>query len=128
MNRFAPELKEGYNILYIEGLEYLYEILRYVSGTKDPVIVLLSDGSYNSAYFEHKFISDNMGLILVEPSDIKVKDGEVVVKTVDQGEIHVDVIYRRIEDLDYLTQGLMNAYLRGVGHYSRCPRYWDCRR
>lgn len=89
------------------------EILRYVSGTKDPVIVLLTEGTYNSAYFEHKFISDKLGIILAEPNDIKVKDGEVVVDTVDQGEVHVDVIYRRIEDLDYLTPGLMKAYLRG---------------
>ncbi|BFH74650.1 circularly permuted type 2 ATP-grasp protein [Sulfurisphaera javensis] len=111
--RFLSILSEGYKILDIYGLEYLNEILRYVSGTKDPVIVLLTEGTYNSAYFEHKFISDKLGIILAEPNDIKVKDGEVVVDTVDQGEVHVDVIYRRIEDLDYLTPGLMKAYLRG---------------
>lgn len=115
VDRFIPELKEGYDnrIVQINGLNYLYDILRYVSGNKDPVIVILTDGNYNSAYFEHKFISDKLGIILAEPSDIYIKDKEVVVKTVDEGEVHVDVIYRRIEDMDYLTPGLIKAYLRG---------------
>ena len=119
--RFAPDLAEGYKILNLSGLEYLYDILRYVSGTKDPVIVLLTDGCYNSAYFEHRFISEKLGLILAEPSDIIIKDGEVVVDTVDEGEVHVDVIYRRIEDLDYLTPGLMKAYLRGWVTLANAP-------
>ncbi|BAB66643.1 hypothetical protein STK_15680 [Sulfurisphaera tokodaii str. 7] len=121
VSRFIPELMEGYNVSPIQGLEYLHDILRYVSGTKDPVIVLLTDGVYNSAYFEHKFISDKLGFILVEPSDLKIKDGEVVVDTVDEGEIHVDVIYRRIEDLDYLTPSLMKAYLRGWVTIANAP-------
>ncbi|AWS00744.1 circularly permuted type 2 ATP-grasp protein [Metallosphaera hakonensis JCM 8857 = DSM 7519] len=117
----APELRDGYDVIEPTGLEYLYEILRYVSGSKDPVIAILSDGNYNSAYFEHKFISDRLGIILVEPSDIKVEGSEVVVKTLDQGEVHVDVIYRRIDDLDFITPGLMRAYLRGSVVIANAP-------
>lgn len=119
--RFLPELGEGYDIREPNGLEYLYDILRYVSGTKDPVIVLLTEGTHNSAYFEHKFISDKLGFILAEPQDIIVKGNEVLVKTLDEGEVHVDVIYRRIEDLDYLTPGLMKAYLRGWVTLANAP-------
>lgn len=57
---------------------------------------------------------------MAEPSDIIVKDKKVVVQTLD-GEVHVDVIYRRIEDLDYLTPGLMNAYLRGWVNIVNAP-------
>ncbi|WP_338602531.1 circularly permuted type 2 ATP-grasp protein [Sulfolobus tengchongensis] len=121
LTRFLPELSEGYNVLKPNDLEYLYDILRYVSGSKDPTIVLLSDGNYNSAYFEHRFLSDKLGIILAEPNDILVKDKEVVVKTVDEGEVHVDVIYRRIEDLDYLTPGLVKAYLRGWVTIANAP-------
>ena len=103
------------------GLEKLKKTLSYASDTKDPVIAILTDGTLNSAYFEHKFYSDKLDLLLVEPSDIVVKDGEVVVKTVKEGEIHVDVIYRRIEDLDYLTPGLMKAYLRGWVNIVNAP-------
>jgi uncharacterized circularly permuted ATP-grasp superfamily protein len=94
------------------GLELLKKTLSYASDTRDPAIAILTNGTLNSAYFEHKFYSDKLDLLLAEPSDIIVKDKEVVVQTLD-GEAHVDVIYRRIEDLDYLTPGLMNAYLRG---------------
>ncbi|BCU71608.1 circularly permuted type 2 ATP-grasp protein [Stygiolobus caldivivus] len=104
-----------------DGLRKLRTTLEKASDTRDPVIVILTEGTYNSAYFEHKFYSDNLEIILAEPSDIKVKDGEVVVKTVDEGEVHVDVIYRRIEDLDILTPGLMNAYLRGRVNIVNAP-------
>jgi len=104
-----------------DGLRKLKSTLEKASDTKDPVIVILTDGTYNSAYFEHKFYSDNLNIILAEPSDIAVKEGEVVVKTIDSGEVHVDVIYRRIEDLDILTPGLMNAYLRGWVNIVNAP-------
>ncbi|MEJ2776215.1 circularly permuted type 2 ATP-grasp protein [Sulfolobaceae archaeon RB850M] len=102
------------------GLELLKKTLSYASDTRDPVIAILTDGTLNSAYFEHKFYSDKLDLLLAEPSDIIVKDKEVVVQTLD-GEVHVDVIYRRIEDLDYLTPGLMNAYLRGWVNIVNAP-------
>ncbi|WP_287688856.1 circularly permuted type 2 ATP-grasp protein [Metallosphaera javensis (ex Sakai et al. 2022)] len=121
VQRFLPDLSEGYAVKEPSGLEYLYETLRYASGSKDPVIALLTDGPLNSAYFEHRFISDRLGLVLAEPKDIGVKQGEVVVKTLDEGEVHVDVIYRRIEDLDVLTPELMKAYLRGWVTIANAP-------
>ncbi len=95
-----------------DGLELLKKTLLDASDTRDPVIAILTDGTLNSAYFEHRFYSDKLDLLLIEPSDLIIKDGEVLAKTLD-GEVHIDVIYRRIEDLDILTPGLMKAYLRG---------------
>ncbi|AOL16634.1 hypothetical protein BFU36_07895 [Sulfolobus sp. A20] len=103
-----------------DGLILLRKTLKYASDTRDPVIAILTDGTLNSAYFEHKFYSDNLDLLLIEPSDLVIKDGEVVAKTLD-GEIHIDVIYRRIEDLDVLTPGLMKAYLRGWVNIVNAP-------
>ncbi len=95
-----------------DGLEMLKRTLEYASDTRDPVVAILTDGTLNSAYFEHRFYSERLDLLLVEPSDIAVKEKEVVAKTTE-GEVHLDVVYRRIEDLDILTPGLMKAYLRG---------------
>ncbi|ARM77044.1 circularly permuted type 2 ATP-grasp protein [Acidianus manzaensis] len=103
-----------------DGLEKLKKTLEKASDTKDPVIVILTDGTLNSAYFEHKYFSDKLNLILAEPSDLKIKENEVLVDTIE-GEIHVDVIYRRIEDLDILTPGLMNTYLRGNVNIVNAP-------
>ncbi|AWR98218.1 circularly permuted type 2 ATP-grasp protein [Acidianus sulfidivorans JP7] len=115
-------LGEKYSIKSTEGdgLEKLKRTLEKASDTKDPVIVILTDGTLNSAYFEHKYFSDKLNLILAEPSDLKIKNNEVLVETTE-GEIHVDVIYRRIEDLDVLTPGLMNAYLRGEVNIVNAP-------
>ena len=121
VHRFLPELSQGYSVEEPSGLEYLYDTLRYASGSKDPVIVLLTDGPLNSAYFEHRFISDKLGFVLAEPKDIQVNQGEVVVKTLDEGEVHVDIIYRRIEDLELLTPDLMRAYLRGWVTIANAP-------
>ncbi len=89
----------------------------------DPEIVLLSPGSFNSAYYEHSFLADQMGIELVEGQDLFV-DGEFVWMRTTQGPKRVDVIYRRIDDafLDPLcfrpdsmlgVPGLMNVYRSG---------------
>ena len=68
---------------------------------KRPVIVILTPGIFNSAYFEHAFLAESMGIDLVEGADLFVgKDDFVYMHTVD-GAIKVDVVYRRIDD-DYL--------------------------
>jgi len=71
---------------------------------RDPVIALLTPGLYNSAYFEHAFLADQMGIELVEGPDLVVMDGFLNMKTT-QGFTRVDVLYRRIDDafLDPLT-------------------------
>jgi len=89
----------------------------------DPVVVLLTPGSLNSAYYEHSFLADLMGIELVEPCDLYVDEGRVWMKTT-AGPQAVDVIYRRIDD-DYIDPlafrpdsmlgipGLFHAYRTG---------------
>ncbi len=67
---------------------------------RDPVIAVLTPGLYNSAYFEHSFLADQMGVELVEGPDLVVLDGVLNMKTTE-GLRRVDVLYRRIDD-DYL--------------------------
>ena len=89
----------------------------------DPVVVVLTPGSLNSAYYEHSFLADLMGVELVEPMDLFVQDGRVWMKTTG-GPTAVDVIYRRIDDeyLDPLAfnpdsllgiPGIFNVYRNG---------------
>lgn len=66
----------------------------------DPTVVVLTPGPFNSAYYEHSFLADLMGVELVEPRDLYVDDDRVWMKTT-HGPRRVDVIYRRIDD-DYL--------------------------
>ena len=66
----------------------------------DPTIALLTPGAYNSAYFEHSFLADQMGIDLVESIDLVVIDGLLRMKTTE-GLKRVDVLYRRIDD-DFL--------------------------
>jgi uncharacterized circularly permuted ATP-grasp superfamily protein len=89
----------------------------------EPTIVVLSPGIYNSAYYEHSFLAQQMGIELVEGRDLVVKDGFVFMRTTD-GFHRVDVIYRRIDD-DFLdpqtfrpdsmlgVPGLIDVYRRG---------------
>src|SRR6266851_3906949 len=93
------------------------------AGISDPQVVLLTPGAYNSAYFEHVFLAREMGVPLVEGSDLLVEDDRVYMRTTG-GLARVDVIYRRIND-DYLdpeafipesmlgVPGLMRAYRAG---------------
>jgi uncharacterized circularly permuted ATP-grasp superfamily protein len=90
---------------------------------RDPSVVLLTPGRFNSAYYEHSFLADKLGIELVEASDLFVKDDVVFMRTTE-GPMRVDVIYRRIDDdfLDPLVfrpdsvlgvPGLMGAYREG---------------
>lgn len=72
----------------------------YRGGSKRPVVAVLTPGIYNSAYFEHAFLADQMGAELVEGSDLRVMDGRVCMRTTT-GYKAIDVIYRRVDD-DYL--------------------------
>ncbi len=103
----------------------LLDVLQQVapSGVADPSLVLLSPGSYNSAYFEHTFLAGQMGIQIVEGQDLVVRDGFVYMRTT-AGLRRVDVIYRRIDD-DFLdpqvfrpdsmlgVPGLMDVYRKG---------------
>lgn len=126
MTRVIPE---AFNHTAVEPVsnytDNLLHALWSVSGRElgDIFCVLLTPGSYNSAYFEHTFLAQKMGIELVEGRDMFVEDDFVYLKTIG-GKIRVDVIYRRIDDefLDpevfnpksYLgVSGLMRAYLKG---------------
>jgi len=126
MMRLFPELFRRYSIAPVDHYpQMLLKNLRAVAqeGVTDPTVVLLSPGAYNSAYFEHAFIAQQMGIELVEGQDLFVRNDEVYMRTT-QGPQKVDVIYRRIDD-DYLdplafkpdsmlgVPGLLSAYRNG---------------
>jgi uncharacterized circularly permuted ATP-grasp superfamily protein len=105
--------------------DVLLENLRSVApqGVSDPVVVVLTPGMYNSAYFEHAFLAQQMGVELVEGQDLFVQDNAVYMRTT-RGPLRVDVIYRRVDDdfLDPLVfrpdstlgvPGLLAAYRAG---------------
>ncbi|ETX10498.1 hypothetical protein MUS1_14795 [Marinomonas ushuaiensis DSM 15871] len=100
--RVLPELFENESILPINNYtSQLFDTLASLSprDIENPEIVVLTPGIYNSAYFEHAFLAQQMGTELVEGSDLYVDtDDCVYMKTID-GPERVDVIYRRIDDL-----------------------------
>ena len=100
MMRLFPELFRHYPIAPVEHYpQLLLENLRAVAprGANDPTVVLMTPGAYNSAYFEHAFLAQQMGIELVEGRDMFVKDNAVFMRTTE-GPKKIDVIYRRIDD------------------------------
>ncbi len=126
MLRLCPELFDIFPVRPVDSYpELLRDTLYSVApeGARDPRCVLLTPGHHNSAFYEHSFLADNMGIDLVEGGDLEVDDDTVWMKTID-GRVRVDVIYRRIDDafLDPLVfrrdsmlgvPGLMAAYMAG---------------
>jgi uncharacterized circularly permuted ATP-grasp superfamily protein len=103
MKRTFSHVFEGLSVAPIEDYpEKLLETLLDCApvGVADPTAVLLTPGIHNSAYFEHTFLAQQMGIELVQGSDLVVEDGYIQMKTT-QGLRRVDVIYRRIDD-DFL--------------------------
>jgi uncharacterized circularly permuted ATP-grasp superfamily protein len=103
MMRLFPELFSGHRVAPVAHYpDLLLETLRSVapSGVNEPTVVVLTPGMYNSAYFEHAFLAQQMGIELVEGKDLFVKDNFVFMRTT-RGPIRVDVIYRRLDD-DFL--------------------------
>ncbi len=103
MTRLVPELIREMGVRSVE--HYPADLLACLcemapSGSSRPTVVLLTPGPYNSAFFEHVFLSQQMGIELVEGRDLVCADHKVYMKTVG-GLRQVDVIYRRIDD-DFL--------------------------
>lgn len=126
MKRTFPNLIRNYNVRPIEQYcQDLLETLMYLAPDQvpDPNVVLLTPGVFNSAYFEHAFLARQMGIEIVQGSDLIVLDERVYVKTT-RGLSEVHVIYRRIDD-DFLdpnvfrkdsllgVPGLVNAFRKG---------------
>jgi len=126
MMRLFPDLFSRQAIAPVEHYpDLLLNNMRSVAppGVINPNVVVLTPGQYNSAYFEHAFLAQQMGIELVDGNDLFVRDDTVFMRTT-QGPLRVDVIYRRIDD-DYLdplafrkdsmlgVPGLFSAYRAG---------------
>ena len=127
MMRLAPDLFSRHRVAPVETYpDFLLATLRSVAPAgagSDPTIVILTPGRFNSAFYEHSFLADKLGVELVEGSDLFVRDATVYMRTTE-GPKKVDVIYRRVDDdfLDPLVfnphsvlgvAGLMHAYEAG---------------
>jgi uncharacterized circularly permuted ATP-grasp superfamily protein len=102
MKRVFPELFEDCSILPIDGYSTrLFDMLASLSPRPAdfPTIVVLTPGIYNSAYFEHSYLAQQMGVELVSGSDLFVGEDECVYMRTINGRERVDVIYRRVDDL-----------------------------
>jgi uncharacterized circularly permuted ATP-grasp superfamily protein len=127
MMRLFPELFHAHRVAPVENYpDALLAALRSVApstASADPTVVVLTPGQFNSAYYEHSFLADKLGVELVEGRDLFVRDDAVFMRTTE-GPQRVDVIYRRVDDdfLDPLAfrpdsalgvPGLFGAYLAG---------------
>jgi uncharacterized circularly permuted ATP-grasp superfamily protein len=125
--RLMPDLFAQHRVAPVENYpDALLSCLRSVApraGNGEAAIVLLTPGPFNSAYYEHSFLADKLGVELVEGRDLIVLDDVVYMRTT-RGPQRVDVIYRRVDDdfIDPLVfnpdsmlgvAGLMGAYLAG---------------
>ena len=126
MMRLFPDLFSEHRVAPVAHYpDMLLETLLAMApaATADPTVVVLTPGMYNSAYFEHAFLAQQMGVELVEGKDLFVKDNFIYMRTT-RGPKRVDVIYRRVDD-DYLDPlafkpkstlgcaGLLNVYRSG---------------
>ena len=110
MMRLFPELFEEQAVAPVEHYpDELLATLRSVApeGSEKPVVALLTPGQYNSAYFEHAFLAQQMGIELVEAPDLFVRNDTVYMRTT-QGPRRVHVLYRRIDD-DFLDPAVFRA-------------------
>jgi uncharacterized circularly permuted ATP-grasp superfamily protein len=133
--RAFADLFARQSILPVDG--YTDELKRMLvslapDGVTDPTVVVLTPGIYNSAYFEHSFLAQRMGAVLVEGADLVVGDDDRVYMRTIGGREQVDVIYRRIDDVfldpeEFLPDsalgvpGLMRAWRAGNVAIANAP-------
>ena len=133
--RVLPELFASGKILPVDDyVALLYDMLAAMSPRPgdDPQVVVLTPGIYNSAYFEHAYLAQQMGVELVQGSDLLVDDDDVVYMRTVEGLRRVDVIYRRVDD-EFLdpeafnpesmlgVAGLMRAWRAGKVALANAP-------
>ena len=134
MKSLFPEVFAASNVRPVSNYPIrLRDMLEYLApeGVTTPQVVVLTPGVYNSAYFEHSFLAQQMGVELVEGRDLVVSDGYVWMRTTN-GLERVDVIYRRVDD-DFLdpevfnpdsmlgVPGLMEVYKEGRVALANAP-------
>ncbi len=123
---------------YPKNLRRALEATAPASCTGRPCVAVLTPGIYNSAYYEHSFLADQMGVELVEGHDLRVVDGHITMRTT-QGYKVIDVLYRRVDDafLDPLTfnpssmlgvPGIMDVYRAGNITIANAPGTGICGR
>lgn len=132
MKQIFPELFANLRIRPVSDYPFrLRQALSYLSDKSNPTIALLTPGIYNSAYFEHSFLAQQMGIPLVENKDLVVESDKVYMKTI-RGLKQVDVIYRRTDDTfldptvfrkDSLlgVPGIFRAYRKGNVALANAP-------
>jgi uncharacterized circularly permuted ATP-grasp superfamily protein len=135
VKRVFPELFEATTILPVDDYpNQLLETLRAIAPPEAgaPEVVVLTPGIYNSAYFEHSYLAQQMGVELVEGRDLAVGDDDIVYMRTIDGWKRVDVIYRRVDDLfldpevfredsSLGVPGLMRAWCRGTVSLANAP-------
>jgi len=133
--RVFPELFEQYSIEPVDDYpSQLYDMLCSISprASEKPEVVVLTPGIYNSAYFEHSYLAQQMGAELVEGRDLVVGDDDAVYMRTIGGPTRVDVIYRRVDDLFLDPEvfnpdstlgvpGLMRAWKKGNVALANAP-------
>ncbi|HRP62276.1 MAG TPA: circularly permuted type 2 ATP-grasp protein [Phycisphaerales bacterium] len=133
LKRTFPHVFRASNVRPVDDycIRLLESLQQLAPHTDSPTVVLLTPGAFNSAYFEHAFLAQQMGIELVEGSDLFVHDGNVFMRTT-HGSQRIDVIYRRIDD-DFLdpqvfradsvlgVPGLVNAYRNGRVALANAP-------
>jgi len=132
MKRLFPEFFSTAQVAPVDDYpRHLLETLQSLSPARRPGVVLLTPGVYNSAYYEHSYLAQQMGVELVEGGDLYVENGRVKLRTT-RGPQPVDVIYRRIDDdfLDPLAfrpesklgvPGLFKAWAKGGVALANAP-------
>ena len=106
-----PEFAGGYDIVPYDIRAAYLDMFASLCDTDAPVCVLLTDSKFGSAFFEHRYLSELLGIPLVEGSDLYIgHNGRVWARCLD-GDFEVDLVYRRVEDLALFVPGLTEAYL-----------------
>ena len=124
MARAFPDLMNGIGIRPVDNYGLMLQAAMQEiapAGCENPQVVLLSPGTYNSAYFEHVFLAREMGVPLVEGRDLLVENDKVYMRTIS-GLSRVDVIYRRLNDDALDPEAFLPDSLLGVPGLMRAYR------
>ena len=109
----VPELAAAYDATLYDPAPAFLDLFASLAERPDGAAVILTDGKQGAAFFEHRYLSELLGVPLVEGQDLyRDESGGIRARTLD-GDLPVDVVYRRVEDLDTFVPGLRQAYKDG---------------